>query len=152
MSRSLRRVSLAVLALLASACAVQSRSGDPFADVGGGQRAAPSGGRPYRVRLEAICGRCSVMYSIAARVTSVVPTTPVRRATFDRYPRFPEAIRLSATGDVEAVRIYVNGDLVASQERRTAGTYVAFSVETVIPPEVAEPEPDTIDVEGAPVR
>jgi hypothetical protein len=138
-----------LVALAASACAVTTRSGDPFADAGGRQRAErPGGGRLFRVRLEAVCNGCTVTYSIAARVNSVVALSPVWQATFDRYPRFPETIRLSASGDVEAVRIYVNGERVAVQERRAAATYVTLSVETVVPPDGAEPQPDTLEIEG----
>jgi hypothetical protein len=149
MRRRMRAIPL-LITLAASGCVSSSRSGDPFADAADSQRAELSGGRLYRVRLEVVCGGCTVTYSIAARMSSAVPATPVWRATYDRYPRFPEAIRLSATGEVEAVRIFVNGDLVAFQERRAAGTYGTLSVETVVPPETAEPEPDTLDVEGVP--
>jgi hypothetical protein len=141
----LRCARLVGLAVLLSACAVTTRSGDPFAEAGNTQRAS---GRLYRVRLEAVCAGCTVTYSFAARATSVVPATPVWRATFDRYPRFPEAVRLSASGEVESVRIYVDGELVASQERRAAAAYATLSVEAVVPPDAPPPEPDTLDVEG----
>lgn len=145
MNIRLGRRLLHALMLCLSACAVSGTSDDPFS---GSATQRPTG-RPYRVRLDVVCGGCSINYSIAARATSIVSTSPVWRATFDRYPRFPEAIRLTATGEVEAVRIYVNGALVASQERRPAATYVTLSVETVVPPPATTPQ-DTLEIEGEP--
>jgi len=137
---------IVALAACFAACATQSRSGDPFADAP--ERTRPSG-RPQRVRLEVVCRDCTITYTIVARTTSAVARSPVWRVTFDRYPRFPEALRLSASGYVEAVRIYVNGELVASRERRAAETYTTLAVEAVVPTEADQPVPDTVRAEGA---
>ena len=138
-----RRLAASLICL--SACALPGRPDDPFAAAGEAQR--PSS-RAYRVRLEVLCGGCTITYSIAARILSSTSDGPIWRMTFDRYPRFPEAIRLSASGEVESARIYVDGEVVASQERRPAGSYGTLTVEAVVPPPSAEPPADTLDVEG----
>jgi hypothetical protein len=104
--------------------------------------------RPYRVRLEVVCDRCAITYAVAARITSAAANAPIWRATFVRYPRFPEAIRLTASGNVERIRIYVNGQLAASRERETGGGHVVLQAETVIPLPAEGPVPDTLGLEG----
>ena len=132
--------------LAVAACAPVRSSADPFAEAGGGDR--PRGdARPYRVRLEVVCEYCAITYSIAGRITSTTASSPIWRWTLDRYPRYPEAIRLTANGRVERVRIYVNAEVAASAERRLGDENVTLQVETVIPPP-ERPEPDSLGVEG----
>lgn len=105
----------ALLALASTACAPIPSSSDPFADAGGAERRGADE-RLYRVRLEVACEGCMVTYSVAGRATSEPATTPIWRRSLDRNPRFPEAIRLVASGNVARVRIYVNGEVAASAE------------------------------------
>lgn len=89
-------------------------------------------------------GRCSIGYSIAGRIESDLAVSAVWRATFGRHPRFPEAIRLNASGNVERIRIYVDGEPVASSERGTGDRRVVLEVEKVVPPVADALPPDTL--------
>jgi hypothetical protein len=124
------------LAVLLAACAVTPSVEDPFAGGGDSRR---SGTRPYRVRLEVVCNQCAITYSVAGRIQSAGAVAPVWRQSFDRYPRFPEAIRLTASGDVDRIRIYVNGAIVASDESDVGDVHAVLQAETVIPPPTDTP-------------
>ncbi|HUF74996.1 MAG TPA: hypothetical protein VMM35_01900 [Longimicrobiales bacterium] len=137
------------LVLVLAACAPARSSADPFAEAGSADRPR-SDARPYRVRLEVVCEYCAITYSVAGRITSAGATTPIWRWTLDRYPRFPEMIRLSASGRVERVRIYVNGAVAASASSELGDDNATLEVETVIPPPPEAPEPDSLGAEGRP--
>ena len=138
----------AALAVLLAGCAVTPNAEDPFA-AGGDAGVSRPGERPYRVRLEVVCNYCAITDSVAGRIQSAGATTPVWRQTFDRYPRFPEAIRLTASGDVDRIRIYVNGDLAAFEESNVGDAHVVLQAETVIPTPTDAPVPDSSSTETA---
>jgi hypothetical protein len=133
-------VVLAAATFLA-ACALTPSPDDPFAASSGGRRAD----RRYRVRLEVVCNRCAVTYFLDGRIESASPDRPLWRATFDLYPRFTEAIRLTASGQVDRVRIYVDGALVASRASRMGDDNVVLEVEATVPPQQGAPVPDTLE-------
>ena len=136
-----------VLALTVPGCAPVRSSSDPFAGEGGAERRRTDA-RPYRVRLEVVCDECVVTYSFAGQTTSVGTLSPIWKYTVDRYPRFAEAIRLHASGQVSAARIYVNGELAASADARVGDDHSFLQVDAVIPPPQEPSEADSLGSEG----
>jgi hypothetical protein len=126
-------------ALLLAGCAVAPNAEDPFAAAGD---SGVRGDRLYVVRFEVMCDECMITYSVAGLSRSLQAFSPGWFTTLRRYPRFPERIRLSASGSVRRVRILVDGDVVASMEADTDGS-LPLAAEAVIPPPPAPPEPDS---------
>lgn len=146
---SWRTLAAAAVTLVAAlpACAPVRSAADPFAEAGD-EGGAPGNARIHRVRLEVVCEQCAVSYSVAGRSTSAGAISSIWRHTLNRYPAFPEAIRLQASGRVSRIRIYVNGDLAASAESTLGADNVVLQAETVIPLPAEPPKPDSLDAEG----
>jgi hypothetical protein len=146
MIQKVRCTLASAVALGVTGCAIQSPSADPFA----GAAATPDRlGRHHRVTLEVLCEQeCAITYSFAGRAESLTWNASIWRRSFNLYPRFVQAIRLTASGQVERVRIYVGGDIVAEDERGPATFNTTLTAETVIPSPPPPPVPDTVNLEG----
>jgi hypothetical protein len=134
--RSLHARLTALLILATTACTSGVSSGDPFA---GG---TVSGGRnrpAVRVGLEVICNQCLITFVAGSERGSARPVQDdqVWSYRFVRYPIGQEMIELRATTadgrSLERVRIFVNGEVVASDESRSGAERMTLCASTMIP-------------------
>ncbi len=129
------RGSFLVVPLALAACAPGRAGGDPFA---GGSSSEARNRPAVRVGLEVVCDQCWVSYSTGSEAgsTKASPANQVWSLRLVRYPISLETVRLSATADrsaVERVRIFVNGELVASAENRGGDPRETLCAAVVIP-------------------
>jgi len=126
----------ALLVLSTTACASGVSSRDPFA---GG---TSSGGRnrpAVRVALEVVCNQCLITFTAGADRRSARPVQDdqVWSYRFVRYPIGQEMIELRATTadgrSLDRVRIFVNGDVVASDENEGGAERMMLCASTLIP-------------------
>ena len=111
-------------------------SRDPFA----GGTSSESRNRPaIRVRLEVVCNQCLITFTAGGERGSARPVQDDQVWSYRivRYPIGQEMIELRATTaegrSLERVRIFVNGDLVASDENEGGDEGLMLCASTVIP-------------------
>jgi hypothetical protein len=136
---------LGLLVLSTTACASGAPPRDPFA---GG---TSSGGRnrpAVRVGLEVICNQCLITFAAGAERGSARPVQDdqVWSYRFVRYPIGQEMIELRATTadgrSLDRVRIFVNGEVVASDESPSGAERMMLCASTLIPiPDDADEAP-----------
>jgi hypothetical protein len=131
-----RFVRLSALLVLSTACASGVSSRDPFA---GG---TSSGGRnrpAVRVGLEVVCNQCLINYAVGADRGSARPAQDDQVWSYRlvRYPIGQETIEVRAIAadgrSLDRVRIFVNGDIVASDESGAGAERMRLCASTVIP-------------------
>ena len=138
MSRRARRDLLAAaLCFAAAACTTSGSSRDPFA---GG---ASTGGRnrpSVRVGLEVVCDQCLITFTAGPErgSTRAAQSDQVWSYRFVRYPIGQEWVELcahdtAAEGRLSRVRIFVNGDAVATEVNEPGDPRPMLCVSTLIP-------------------
>jgi hypothetical protein len=136
-NRSPSHFLMGLLLLSTTACTsgVSSRA-DPFA----GGTASGGRNRPaVRVGLEVICNQCLITFVAGGDRGSARPVQDdqVWSYRFVRYPIGQETIELRATtaagNSLDRVRIFVNGDVVASDENEAGAERMMLCASTVIP-------------------
>jgi hypothetical protein len=140
--RSISALRSSLLVLSMAACAGTVSSSDPFA---GG---TSSGGRnrpAVRVGLEVVCNQCLITFVAGAERGSARPVQDdqVWSYRFVQYPIGQEMIELRATTadgrSLDRVRIFVNGDVVASDENGAGAERMTLCASALIPiPEDAD--------------
>ena len=142
----------ALLLLSTTACATTGVSSrDPFA----GSSSRGGGNRPaVRVGLEVVCDQCLITFTAGSErgSTRAAQADQVWSYRFVRYPVGQEAVELcahdtAAEGRLSRVRIFVNGDVAASEANDPASPSAMLCASTSIP---VRPEPgDSRTGEGA---
>jgi hypothetical protein len=126
----------ALLVLWTTACTSGLPSRDPFA---GGASSASRNRPAVRVGLEVVCDQCLITFAAGAERGSARPVQDdqVWSYRFVRYPIGQETIELRATSaegrSLDRVRIFVNGDLVASDENERGSERMMLCASTLIP-------------------